>query len=591
MYSTAYFTLLLVLLTEQSLLPTAAATAETKNTVSGQHLLSKGNDSSNEVKPSCLHPQWNDVPEHIVQYSNCDAKVLRCYCLTPTNSTIINSTEVQYALGHCIYGCFIAKWTTVYYHEDLTNNLWNGTLCSQYSRSGTLCGRCKSGYGPAVYSFSLRCVECHDVVLWKQLLLYILIAYGPLTVFLVIIVFFTVSVNSAPLHGWIFVSQILTCSFCMRVVTRMTELHHIDPYLYAMFASLYGIWNLDFFRTVYSPFCLHPNLTTLQVLSLDYIIAVYPLVAILLMYVLVDLHSHNYRPVVVMWRPFHYCCIRFRHQLNIKTSLVDAFGTFFSLSYVKIFSTVIDLLTPTKVWDENGEVSYHAYFDGTQLMFQSGHLPFALLSILILITFNLLPLFLLLLYAFPKTQFCIHCLPRSLQNALYPFMDNILSCYKDGHNGTSNCRYFAVVYPIARMTILSSFMWTESVSFMPCAAVVLIVCGILVTLIRPYKSALYNALDTLHLLCMAVALMAVMAFFVSSVEDEQNLITSVAMISFPMFIHLFYIIIYLGWKCWTILKWPLTYIMKMASKLTLHLMMRMREDSTGDISANVPLIS
>ena len=548
-----------------------AATVEIKESfqvVSGQHLLPKGNDSSNEAKPSCLHPQW---PKHIVQYSKCDAKVLRCYCLTPTNSTIINSTEVQYALGHCIYGCFIAKWNAAYYHEDLTNNLWNSTLCSQYSRSGTLCGRCKGEHGPAVYSFSLHCMECHDVVFWKRLLLYILIAYGPLTVFLVIIVFFTVSVNSAPLHGWIFASQMMTCSFCVRVMTRMAELHHINQYLYKMFTSVYGIWNLDFFRTVYNPFCLHPNLTTLQVLSLDYFIAAYPLVIILLMYVLVDMYSRNYRPVVVMWRPFHYCCIRFRHQLNIKTSLVDAFGTFFSLSYVKMFSTAVDLLISTKVWDENGEVSFHAYFDGTQFMFRNGHLPLALLSVLILITFNLLPLLLLLLYAFPKTQFCIHCLPRSLQNALYPFIDNILSCYNDGYNGTSNCRYFAVIYPIARMIILSSFMWTESAFFLSVSAAVIIVIGILVTLVRPYKSALYNALDIVYLLCMAVVLVGCMAFFVSSVEDEQNKTSDFVIISFPIFIHFFYIIIYLGWKCWTILKRPLTYIMKMASKLTLHL--------------------
>ena len=218
----------------------AAATVEIKESfqvVSGQHLLPKGNDSSNEAKPSCLHPQW---PKHIVQYSKCDAKVLRCYCLTPTNSTIINSTEVQHALGHCIYGCFITNKYTEYYNASLASN-WNGTLCSQYSRSGTLCGRCKGEHGPAVYSFSFRCVECHDVVFWKRLLLYILIAYGPLTVFLVIIVFFTVSVNSAPLHGWIFVSQIIACSFYMRILTRVAELHHIDQHSYTIIASFYGI--------------------------------------------------------------------------------------------------------------------------------------------------------------------------------------------------------------------------------------------------------------------------------------------------------------------------------------------------------------
>ena len=85
-----------------------------------------------------------------------------------------------------------------------------------------------------------------------------------------------------------------------------------------------------------------------------------------------------------------------------------------------ICSTVVDLLIPTKVWDENSEVSFCTCLDETHLMFQTGHLP--LLSILIL---DLLPL-LLFFYAILKTQFCIHCLPTRFQNA--PFLlDNILS--------------------------------------------------------------------------------------------------------------------------------------------------------------------
>ena len=40
--------------------------------------------------------------------------------------------------------------------------------------------------------------------------------------------------------------------------------------------SLYGIWNLDFLRTVIPHICL--NVTTLQVLAPDYVLAVYPLV-------------------------------------------------------------------------------------------------------------------------------------------------------------------------------------------------------------------------------------------------------------------------------------------------------------------------
>lgn len=41
--------------------------------------------------------------------------------------------------------------------------------------------------------------------------------------------------------------------------------------LLQVFSSLYSyaIWNLDFFRGVYKPFCLHPDLSMLQVICLD----------------------------------------------------------------------------------------------------------------------------------------------------------------------------------------------------------------------------------------------------------------------------------------------------------------------------------
>ena len=119
----------------------------------------------------------------------------------------------------------------------------------------------------------------------------------------------------------------------------------------AIYFGLFGIWNLDFFKLLYTPFCLNPNATTLQVLSLDYIIVVYPLLLIILTYTLVRLHYNNCRLVVWMWRPFLSCFAHCRKQWDIQNSLVDAFATFFLLSYVKFFSVSIDILTPADVWD------------------------------------------------------------------------------------------------------------------------------------------------------------------------------------------------------------------------------------------------
>ena len=142
------------------------------------------------------------------------------------------------------------------------------------------------------------------------------------------------------------VCQLLSTNSLMRL---FSTIEHLTPdkgfvLFIRILGTIYGIWNLDFFRSLYTPFCLHPSLTILQVMTLDYIIAAYPLVLIFLMYALVDMYSHNYQPVVFVLRPFHFCFTRFRHQLNIRTSLVDAFGTFFSLSYIKFFSTSMDLL-------------------------------------------------------------------------------------------------------------------------------------------------------------------------------------------------------------------------------------------------------
>ena len=423
-------------------------------------------------------------------------------------------------------------------------------ICSCYNRIGRMCGKCTNGYGPAAYSFSLKCVECNGPF-WKQLLYYILIAYGPLTVFLAIIVVFTISTNSAPLHGWIFVSQIIASSFYMRTLTRMAELGHTDQYSYRLLGSLYGIWNLDFFRVLYKPFCLHSSLSTLQVFSLEFLIAAYPLLIIIMLYYIVELYSRGCQLICFICRPFLYCCIYFRHELNIRTSLIDAFGTFFSLSFVKLFGTIVDVLAASKVWVNNG-VSYYVYYGGETKFFSNKHLPLVILSLILLLIFNVLPLILLLLYSSPKTQFCSHCLPQQLQSIVFPFMDNMLSCYKDGRSGTPNCRYFVVVYQITRLCIWSTFLWTGSVLFYPIAGVLLIITGLLVSLVRPYKHALYNFLDTFFLLTLAIGLVGNTVFFVAYVDDPLNTSVSVGLILIPICVHLFYIFFYLGYKVWSL---------------------------------------
>ena len=276
--------------------------------------------------------------------------VLKCYCLTTDGytSTALSSTP-SIVIGKCLYGCFGIESPQEYRFINLSSE---SDICSNVNRKGVLCGQCREGYGVPAYSFSLKCVTCGHESLWTNILRYILMAYGPLTVFLAVIVVFTVSDNSAPLRGYILVCQLMTSNMFMYTAELNREISSDSdpPGFVFILASVYGVWNLDFFRSMYKPFCLHLNLTTLQVMSLDYIIAAYPLLLLLVMYAMVDLYSRNFRPMVLLGRLLHHCCVRVRNHLKIRTSLIDAFGTFFSLSFVKFLSTLLNLLISTPVW-------------------------------------------------------------------------------------------------------------------------------------------------------------------------------------------------------------------------------------------------
>ena len=124
-------------------------------------------------------------------------------------------------------------------------------------------------------------------------------------------------------------------------VTRDTN-HFV---LVQILASLYGIWNLDFFRTLIPPICLPLN--TMQVIALDYLVAVYPLLVLVCVYLLVRAHDRGCRLIVRLWRPFLWWSARIRQQWNARHSIIDAFATFISLSFIKFLSVSGNLLIPT----------------------------------------------------------------------------------------------------------------------------------------------------------------------------------------------------------------------------------------------------
>jgi len=217
-------------------------------------------------------------------------------------------------------------------------------MCGHLNRTGRLCGQCKEGFSSLVYSYDLWCVECsHTHYNWLK---YIPAAYLPLMVFFIIIL------SSPQVNAFNLVSQILAAPANVQFMLLVLQGHPEISVVARVALAMYGIWNLDFFHTLIPHNCLQVN--TLKALALDYGIGFFPLIMLVVTYFLLELHGYNFRPIVWLGRSIHRCFAQFQGQLNVKTSIIEAFATFLLLSYMKILCVSFDLV-PTHVYDKYGK--------------------------------------------------------------------------------------------------------------------------------------------------------------------------------------------------------------------------------------------
>ena len=432
--------------------------------------------------------------------------LLHCYCMT------YNNDKSGLVVGASYYGCYHTS------HDICSNGPryelpFNSSSlnkqCEKYNRDGQLCGQCRKGFAPLVYSYDMSCMNCTNPA--NNWLKYITAAFLPLTVFFVIVISCRIRATSVLMNTFILFSQTVTAPSIMRSLITSPSIGR--KWLASrIILSFYGIWNLDFFRLLHSHFCLHPQMTMVQVIALDYAIAVYPLVLIATTYLLVELHDHDFRVIVWLWKPFHRCFVRFRRGWNIKTSLIDAFATFLLLSYVKFLSVSFDLLVPTIVFNIHGKrIGPHLYYDGSVKYFGKEHLPYGILALVVLIVFNILPLLLLCVYPCRCFQRCLNrC--RLRYQLLHTFMDAFQGHFKDGTNGTRDCRWFSALYLIVRLLFLASLSTVYRYIFwLPIGASITLVLLLLTAILRPYKSPTHNNLDIFLLATILFVCVGVMA--------------------------------------------------------------------------------
>ena len=431
-----------------------------------------------------------------------------------TFNTEQNLTE----LGRCMYGCGHSK-DTVYY--TLTQSpLDLNSSCEIMNRDSPLCGKCKPGYSPLVYSYDMSCMNCTDMTYnWIK---YIAVAYIPLTFFFCFVILFKFSGTSPLVRGFITICQGLVSSVSMRAYLIVTRGKSYSELVLKILGTMYGIWNLDFFRIVLPPICL--DITPLQALSLDYAIAFYPLLLVMVTYLMIRLHSRDVRIVVCLWKPFHKLFHLVKRDWDFEGSVVKAFATFFMMSYLKILNVTTDLLVCSEKYtlplgEQKYQVKYVLYYDASVEYLKGDHLYYGTVAILIGVLVVILPLVFIVIYSMRCFQKCLNAVHINRQS-----MDILINCYqgyyKDGTNGTRDFRFFSVIFFSLQIVIMGLFSVSKSTYSFLIAAVIIILYMFILLAVQPYKNQFksYAVIDAYMLLTLSTAYIMTAAADVADVK-------------------------------------------------------------------------
>ena len=432
-------------------------------------------------------PPWTYYQNNTCQCGSIGHGIIQCD-ITSGTLTLQMCTCMTYdpltnhsVAGRCAYSC-ITNWTQSVYQLPMIRENFTELTCGRWNRDGPLCSKCIQGHGFPLYTYDLKCVQCTDFHI-KELIEFLAKSLIPLTILCIVATVFHLNVLQPPWSVFVLVAQLISSPLLLHGSSSI------------LVATIYGPWNLDFFRALYHPKCISPHINFLHASLIDGAIGLYPLVLVAVMYTFVTLRDRGCKIIVQMWKPFHYLLARFQSRINLKTSLVDTFATLLLLSYVKIGYAAIYILAPTRLWRPDGSYVWVVYIDPSLKYFGPSHAGYAIVTLLLSFTVLLVPVIILLLYPCLCFQRCLNRLHlRSL--TLHTFVDAFQGCYKDGANGIRDCRYFAALQLVLRLLFALVFSFTKDLitsAFLSFVALVLYITLFVIT--QPYKYAVYNKTD------------------------------------------------------------------------------------------------
>ena len=438
-------------------------------------------------------------------------------------------------------------------------------VCGVRNRTGPLCGRCKDGYSTAVNSYDYVCTRCDNTTnLVKNIFLFLIFAYVPYILLIIGIIFFNLKLTSSAVTGFILYAQMISIEI-FSVNTKNHSLFNTTN-LRKSYLFVYGIFNLNSFADVMDPFCIGRNFNTLDVLCLEYTLAILPLMIVLMIYLLTKLKTIKClccREKISIRSSINFPILKKGKRRHRSRPLLHALASFILLSYTKFSVVTMKSLAMQRLFDEDGIILNDARIAlAGHLSFASREflLPYGMLAILFMIAFVLLPpLFLLGIPQLIDRLLDKEAFTRFRRVWPTLSMHAFLDAFQGYHK--PNRRVFVGLYFVFRLCIIAISVSSADyfIQFIT-QQVLLTIMIVLVAVFRPYQKEAFNFVDTLLFLNLSIInslsiIIYGLSLYVQGLDDKVFIglyLTQFCFIWFP----LIYMLTYLAFK---ILKKTILY--------------------------------
>ena len=360
---------------------------------------------------------------------------------------------------------------------------------------------CASEWGIPL-NIPYTCTECDEY----GLLVFIVIEILPITIMVLLIIIFNIKLTNGSINGVVFYSQIILTSYSVYFYYSSSSYYYYDYYYHYYFDSLVkipcNILNLDFTPFIYNyVMCISPNTPPLGVISFWYVIGFYPLLLLLLLYAWITLYDKGYKCVVFITRPFHRCMARFWSMTGIEPSFTHSIASIYILCFTQLAATSFKILSiapknETLGFSKTNNTKFS--YDMDQDYFKGVHGAAGFFAILVLLFLIVLPTLYILLYPFKWFHKLLDCLHLRKQ-LLISLGDVFTGPYKNGTENTFDYRFMTGLYLLARIIILSQFIYGQYFVFsipisQACCSFLL---AVIVIIFRPFQRNIHNFVEFL----------------------------------------------------------------------------------------------